>query len=71
VGLLMRGILWKISKGCHVLLGWNLKGIRETIGVLIYDHQLVACESTPMIPEQELSPRVLISSRFDLLPFGE
>jgi hypothetical protein len=37
----------------------NLKGIRENFGVLIYDHQLTICVSTPiesMIPEQELSP---------------
>jgi hypothetical protein len=53
-------------KGYDVLLGWNLKGIRETFGVPIYDHQLVVCVSTPieaMIPEQELSPKVWVSSR--------
>ena len=49
------GILWEIVKGYHVLLGWNLKGIRETFGVPIYDRQLAVCVSTPietMILEQ-------------------
>jgi hypothetical protein len=53
-------------KGYHVLLGWNLKGVRETFGVPNYDWQLAVCVSTPiefMIPEQELSPRVPVSSR--------
>jgi hypothetical protein len=27
-------------------LGWNLKGIRETFGVPIYDRQLAICVST-------------------------
>jgi hypothetical protein len=48
------------------LVGWNLKEIRETFGVRIYDHQLAVCVSTPiesMILEQELSPRVLVSLR--------
>jgi hypothetical protein len=56
----------KMPKGYHVLLGWNLKGIRETFGLLIYDHQWAICVSTsiePMILEQELSPRVLLSLR--------
>jgi hypothetical protein len=60
------GILWKMPKGYHVLLGWNLKGIRETFGVPIYDPQLAVCVSTPiesMIPERELSPKVLVSLR--------
>ncbi len=60
------GILWKMPKGYHVLLGWNLKRIRETFGVPIYDCQLAVCVSTPiksMIPERELSPRVLVSLR--------
>jgi hypothetical protein len=51
-----------MPKGYHVLLGWRLKGIRETLGVLIYDRQLAVCVSTPiesLIPEQNLSPRVL------------
>ncbi len=55
-----------IAPQTSVLLGWNLKGIRETFGVLIYDYHLAVCVSTPiefMIPEQELSPRVLASSR--------
>jgi hypothetical protein len=62
-----------MPKGYHVLLGWNLKGIRETFGVPIYDGQLAVCVSTPiesMIPEQELSPRVLVSWRSNLVAFG-
>ncbi len=35
-------------KGYHVLLEWNLKGIRETFGVLIYDLQLAVYVSTPI-----------------------
>jgi hypothetical protein len=63
-----------MPKGDHVLLGWNLKGIRETFGVPIYDCQLAVCVSTPiesMIPERELSPRVLVTSRSNLVAFGE
>jgi hypothetical protein len=63
-----------MPKSYHVLLGWNLKGIRETFGVPIYDCQLAVCVSTPiesMIPEQELSLRVLVSSRSNLVVFGE
>ncbi len=62
-----------MPKGYHVLLGWNLKGVRETFGVPIYDRQLAVCVSTPiesMIPEQELSLRVLVSSRSNLVAFG-
>ncbi len=54
--------------------GWNLKGIRETFGVPIYDHQLAICVSTPIesiILERELSLRVLVSSRSILVAFGE
>ncbi len=57
-----------------IFLGWNLKGIRETFGVPIYDRQLAICVSTPiesLIPEQELSLRVLVSSRNNLVAFGE
>jgi hypothetical protein len=64
---------WKMPKGYHVLLGWNLKGIRETLGVLIYDCQLVVCVSTPiesLILEQDLSSRVLVSSRSNILWIG-
>ncbi len=53
-----------MPKEDHVLLGWNLKKIRETFGVLIYDRQLAFCVSTPMesmIPKQELSPKVLVT----------
>ncbi len=53
-------------KGYHVLLRWNLKGIKETFGVLIYVIQLAVCVSNPiesMIPERELSPRVQVSLR--------
>jgi hypothetical protein len=60
-------------KGCHVLLGWILKEIRETFGVPIYDSQLAICVSTPiesMIPEQELYPRVLVSLRSNPVAFG-
>jgi hypothetical protein len=37
-----------MPKGYHVVLGGNLKGIRETFGVLIYDRQLAVCVSTPI-----------------------
>jgi hypothetical protein len=60
-------------KGYHDLLGWKLKGIRETFGVPIYDPQLAVWVSTPiesMIPEQELSPRVLVSWRSNPVAFG-
>ncbi len=63
-----------MPKGYHVLLGWNLKGIRETFGVPIYDCQLAVCVSTPiesMILEQEIPLRVLVSSRSNLVAFGE
>jgi hypothetical protein len=63
-----------MHNGYCVLLVWNLKGIRETFGVPIYDRQLAICVSTPiesMILEQELSPRVLVSSRSNLVVFGE
>jgi hypothetical protein len=61
-----------MPKGYRVLLGWRLKGIRETLGVLIYDHQLAICVSTlieSLILEQDLSPRVLVPSRSNPLPF--
>ncbi len=51
----------EITPQTSALLGWNLKGIRETFGVPIYGHPLAVCVSTPiesMIPEQELSPSV-------------
>jgi hypothetical protein len=54
--------------------GWNLKGMRETFGVPIYDRQLVVCVSTPIestIQEQELSLRVLVSSKSNLVAYGE
>jgi hypothetical protein len=63
-----------MPKGYHVNLEWNLKGIREPFGVPIYDCQLAVCVPTPqqsMIPEQELSLRVLVPSRSNLVPFGE
>ncbi len=63
-----------MPKAYHVLLGWNLKGIRETFGVPIYDCQLAVCVSTPieyMIPEQEISLRVPVSSRSNLVAFSE
>ncbi len=53
--------------------GWNLKGIRETFGVPIYDPQLAVCVSTPiesMILHHELSLRVLVSSKSNLVAFG-
>jgi hypothetical protein len=56
----------EIAPQTSVLLGRNLKGIRETFWVSIYDGHLAVCVSTPiesMIPEQELSPRVLVSLR--------
>jgi hypothetical protein len=61
-----------MPKGYHVLLGWNLKGIRETFGVQIYDRRLAVCVSTPiesMFPEQELSPRILVSLRSNPVTF--
>ncbi len=63
-----------MSKGYHVILGWNLKGIRETFGVPINDCQLAVCVSTPlesMILEQDLSLRVLVSPRSNLVALGE
>ncbi len=63
-----------MQKGYHVLLGWRLKGIRETLGVMIYDPQLAVCVSTPiesLILEQDQSPRVLVLSKSNLLPFRE
>ncbi len=34
-----------MPKGYHVLLVWNMKKIRETFGVPIYDRQLAVCVS--------------------------
>ncbi len=53
--------------------GWNLKGIRETFGMPIYDRQLAVCVSIPIeyIPKREQSLRVLVSSRSNLVAFGE
>ncbi len=67
------GVFWKMPKSYQVLSGWNLKEIGEIIWVMIYDCQLAVCVSTPkesMIPEWELSPGVLVSSRNTLLAFG-
>jgi hypothetical protein len=64
----------EIALQSSVLLGWNLKGIRETFGVRIYDCQLAVCVSTPiesMILELELSLRVLVSPRSNLVALGE
>jgi hypothetical protein len=63
-----------MPNGYHVLLGWNLKGIRKTFGVTMYDRQLAVCVPTPidsMILERELFLRVLVSSRSNLVAFGE
>jgi hypothetical protein len=63
-----------MPQGYHVLLGWNLKGIREIFGVLIFDRQFAVCVSTPietMLPDQKISLRVLVSSRSNLVAFGE
>jgi hypothetical protein len=63
-----------MPKGYHVLLGWNLKGNRETFDVPIYDGQLAVCVIPPiesMILERELSLRVLVSFRYNLVAFGE
>ncbi len=38
----------EIAPQTSVLLGWNLKGIRETFGVPIYDRHLAAYVSTPI-----------------------
>jgi hypothetical protein len=64
----------EIAPQTSVLLAWKLKGIREFFGVPIYDSQLAVCVSTPiesMILEQELSLRVLVSSRSILVAFDE
>jgi hypothetical protein len=64
----------EIAPQISVLLGWNLKRIKETFGVTINDCQLFVCVSTPiesMIPERELSLRVLVSSNSNLVAFGE
>jgi hypothetical protein len=64
----------EITPQISVLLGWNLKRIRETFGVPIYDRLLAICVSTPiesMIPEQKLPQRVLVSSRCKLVAFDE
>jgi hypothetical protein len=56
------------------LLGWNLKGIRETIEMMIYDRQLAVYVSIPiesMIPELVLSLGVLVSSRSNPMAFCE
>jgi hypothetical protein len=56
--LLMGGHTLENAQSYLDLLGWKLKGIRETIGVMIYDHQLAVCVSTPiesMILELELT----------------
>jgi hypothetical protein len=63
-----------IAQSYHDLLGWNLKGIKETIGVMIHDCQLAVCVSTPiesLIPELELSLGVLVSSRSNPMAFHE
>ncbi len=56
------------------LLGWNLKGIRETIEMMIYDRQLAVYVSIPiesMNPELVLSLGVLVSSRSNPMAFRE
>jgi hypothetical protein len=69
-----RAYFGKCSKVIMIYWGWNLKGIREIFEVPISDCQLAVCISTPiesMIPEQELSLRVLVSSRSNLVGLGE
>jgi hypothetical protein len=69
-----RAYFGKCPKVIMFSWGWNLKGIRVTFGVLIDDQQLAVCVSTlieSMIPERELSLRVLVSSRSNLVAFGE
>jgi hypothetical protein len=64
----------EIAPQSSVLLGWNLKGFRETFGGPIYGCRMAACVSTPiesMILERELSLRILVSSRSNLVTFGE
>jgi hypothetical protein len=64
----------EIAPQTSVLLGWNLKENRETFRVPMYDCQFAVCVSTPvpsMILEQELSLRVLVPSRSNLVAFGE
>jgi hypothetical protein len=64
----------KMPISYHVLLGWNLKGTRETFAMPIYDCRLAVCVSTPIesiSPEEELILRVLVSSRSNLVAFGE
>jgi hypothetical protein len=55
-------------------LGWNLKGIRETIEMMIYDHQLAVYVFIPiksMILELVLSLGVLLFSRSNPMAFCE
>ena len=64
----------KNSQSYRDLLGWNLKGIRETIEMMIYDCQLAVYVSIPiesMIPELVLSLGVLVSSRSNPMAFRE
>ncbi len=56
------------------LLGWNLKGIRETSEMMIYDRQLAVYVFIPiesMILELVLSLGVLVSSRSNPMAFCE
>jgi hypothetical protein len=49
-----RAYFGKCPKVIMIFWGWNLKEIRETWGVPIYDCQLAICVSTPiesMTPE--------------------
>ncbi len=63
-----------MPKGYRVLLGWIMKGIRETIEMMIYNRQLAVYVFIPiesMIPELVLSLGVLVSSRSNPMAFRE
>ncbi len=64
----------EIATQTSALLTWNLKRIRETFTLPIYDCQSTVCVSTPiesMIFEWEQSLRVLVSSWSNLMAFSE
>ncbi len=69
-----RAFFGKCPKVIMFSWGGTSKGSERLFGVPIYDRQLAVCISTPiesMIPEQELSLRVLVFSRSNIMAFGE
>jgi hypothetical protein len=70
----MGGHTLKNAQMLSCSLGVELEKNWRDFGVPIYYPQLAVCVSTTiesMIPEQELSLRVLVSSRSNLVAFGE